>query len=822
MYICYICGDNFLNIDVLLAHFSSYHLLSSTDRLVCHQNNCFQIFFSRSAFKKHLKFHVHDTPPIEHVESSSHFEIPSTRASIESSSSVSLENAPTNIDHEPHITEPLSDYNETPQITFNVTGFKQKAQKNVETFVTKLYSKPNLTTSVIESILSDFTDIISNSLVQSLKDLIIPLIPHNFKNEISEIFAFCSQPFENVKTEYLFLQLLKTKYKFEGPVKFEIHSEVTESYENGVSVLKPVKYEGTLMPIVYQLKQFFECPGILHETLEYTNKLMNSCDNKIENFVQGRLWKEKRASFDKDEHVLPLIGYYDDFESGNPLGSHAGAQSIAGFYFFCPSLSKYPLALHNIFIGCLIKSQDLKKFGPNISFSKMIDIFKEIETNGISMHINNEELNVKFVLALIIGDNIALNFILGYTGSFSSNFYCRICKEPKSICQISTCENSENLRSMESHNEDLDKQPSETGLKFDSYFNTLNHFHVTKNIYSDLMHDGFEGFIKFGLANALKYFIFEKKFITLESLNKNLNSFNYGEIEVENRPPSIKEEHIKTRNLHMSARESYCFVKYITLIVGDYIPKDDIVWTYILKLKELTDFLLKDFFSNVDILCLKTLIMQHHELYMNIFNENLKPKHHLLCHYPRIIENCGPVKHISCMRLESKNKEIKEYAKVCYSRKNLPYTLGKKCNYKFAFQTLFDKNLNVEISNVNGKLKLKTDLQYFNKIDLSRFEETVYSVSKIKYKGVIFKSNYYIYLNESLYKIFDIILKNENICLVLEEFVINNLDPHLKIFKIGVSKNIFCIEDLCFLKSTKPFQIHELANEEQYFLPRIL
>lgn len=95
----------------------------------------------------------------------------------------------------------------------------------------------------------------------------------------------------------MFLQTLKKNYQFEVPGKFKLHSEVTESYENGSSILKPVKYEGTIMPIVCQLRKFFECPNILHDTLENTQKLMNSSDNKIENFVQGRLWREKKSIF---------------------------------------------------------------------------------------------------------------------------------------------------------------------------------------------------------------------------------------------------------------------------------------------------------------------------------------------------------------------------------------------------------------------------------------------------------------------------------------------------------------------------------------------
>lgn len=68
-----------------------------------------------------------------------------------------------------------------------------------------------------------------------------------------------------------------------------------------------------------------------------------------------------------------------------------------------------------------------------------------------------------------------------------------------------------------------------------------------------------------------------------------------------------------------------------------------------------------------------------------LVNDTLKPKHHLMTHYGSIIRYSGPLKFIWCMRFEPKNKEMKGYTNATVSRRNLPYSLAKKCCLKFAY-----------------------------------------------------------------------------------------------------------------------------------------
>jgi hypothetical protein len=79
----------------------------------------------------------------------------------------------------------------------------------------------------------------------------------------------------------------------------------------------------------------------------------------------------------------------------------------------------------------------------------------------------------------------------------------------------------------------------------------------------------------------------------------------------------------------------------------------------------------------------------------------LKPKHHLLVHYPNIIKYSGPPKHFWCFRYEAKHKEMKLYTHAITSRKNICMSLAKKYQYKFAYNIL-NSFLNVKI-NLNNK-----------------------------------------------------------------------------------------------------------------------
>lgn len=106
---------------------------------------------------------------------------------------------------------------------------------------------------------------------------------------------------------------------------------------------------------------------------------------------------------------------------------------------------------------------------------------------------------------------------------------------------------------------------------------------------------------------------------------------------------------------------------------------------------DILDLCLKRSFSKGDLSKLQEIITLHNKEFLKLFQRNLPPKAHYLLHYRRAIENVGPLKHVWSMRFEAKHQELKAYAKVCFNRINLRFSLGKKiCFYNAADNSKYE------------------------------------------------------------------------------------------------------------------------------------
>lgn len=50
--------------------------------------------------------------------------------------------------------------------------------------------------------------------------------------------------------------------------------------------------------------------------------------------------------------------------------------------------------------------------------------------------INNEVIRVYFPLLLIAGDNLGLNSLLGFSESFSADYFCRLCISHRTVTRV--------------------------------------------------------------------------------------------------------------------------------------------------------------------------------------------------------------------------------------------------------------------------------------------------------------------------------------------------------------------------------------------------
>ena len=78
---------------------------------------------------------------------------------------------------------------------------------------------------------------------------------------------------------------------------------------------------------------------------------------------------------------------------------------------------------------------------------------------------------------------------------------------------------------------------------------------------------------------------------------------------------------------------------------------------------------------------LKNIIVDLCTLYVTL-NGKLKPKFHILTHYPRLLLQLGPCIFFWCMRFESKHRDIKASAVSVSGSRNLLITVAKKQSLK--------------------------------------------------------------------------------------------------------------------------------------------
>jgi len=247
--------------------------------------------------------------------------------------------------------------------------------------------------------------------------------------------------------------------------------------------------------------------------------LNKDSNGEIFNIIQTDFWKLKIT--DSTSITFPLFLYEDAFETGNPLGSHAGIYKLNGIYISIPCLPPQLYSkLNNIFLAQLYHADDSKIFPKEQIYSYIIKELMILETEGIQLIVNSEIIQVYFKLALIIGNNLGLHNILGFVESFSADICCRFCKIPKNISRNLCTEDVSALRDKINYEEDIAKNNvSITGIKEICAFNILESFHAVENYSVDIMHNLLEGVCRYEIIYILHYFIVQRQYFTLNTLN---------------------------------------------------------------------------------------------------------------------------------------------------------------------------------------------------------------------------------------------------------------------------------------------------------------
>lgn len=268
---------------------------------------------------------------------------------------------------------------------------------------------------------------------------------------------------------------------------------------------------------------------------------------------------------------------------------------------------------------------------------------------------------------LLLGDNKESNAYLGFVRAFVANFFCRYCRMQKLETHEALVEIIEKLRNKNNYYEDvLENNVTATGVVEYSILNGIPLFHATDSSAEDITHIVDEGIMHYNLLPSLRYFIYERNYFTLQKLNDRIKFFNYTEDEKKNVPMPISKDFLrekKKRNkevkkrktterkkFKMTASEMFNFAHNLIFMIRDLVPEDDIVWQFVLTTIKFLDLSYLPCYEEDDLNEFKEAIASMHNSYKQLFNQTLKPVHHIAIHFPRDTLNFGPMRNLRTIR----------------------------------------------------------------------------------------------------------------------------------------------------------------------------
>lgn len=356
MYSCFFVS--FPTIDQLSLHMKFYHNnLDSESVYCCKQGGCSKVFQGLDKFRRHLN-QVHSvTNPISGFSTHSH----------KASKDILIDVTSCN-ESPPGFQVPLvvSDGKEK-DIIF--TTFDDVVKCSVLKFITKSSSKSNMTSSLMQDIIDETTELFSFGIISKLKAKLSPFLDNNSnQSEISEIynmFSVLENPFLNFKTEYQRIKYFESNNLYFKPKTVVVGFTKEKKVVDGVERQVMVQAQGHLFCIKENLKKIFELPGVFDLAHQYTITSLNN--SNISSFLNVTTWKNIIKNF-KDKIVFPIFLYYDDAEMGNPLGSHSGVHKMGCVYYTVPALPPEYLSL-------------LKTFSLHFYFTHLIEGLKILVMN---------------------------------------------------------------------------------------------------------------------------------------------------------------------------------------------------------------------------------------------------------------------------------------------------------------------------------------------------------------------------------------------------------------------------------------------------------
>ena len=474
--------------------------------------------------------------------------------------------------------------------------------------------------------------------------------------------------FQGVDSEYQFERNLTGLLGLIEPIEFILgHSEQgrkeTFQYVPILDILKLILSKGDIWS------------HIINRKSTQKDILRDYCDGTI---LKGHPF------FSTDPTNLKIHLYSDELEVVNPLGSKRGVHKVASFYFIIGNLHpKYRAQLKQIHLCLLVRFKHVQKYGYNAILKPLLKDLEKLQVQGIQINVNGTSFNVKGSVSVISADNLTSHALAGFSGSFSNGRICRYCMCHYDDISEKLTEDKFILRTPTNHQHHLEcimqdaTSSSLYGVTGTCPFSILPNFEVTNSFPPDVMHDFLEGTVPHVMKLLIRYW-HKEGVVTIQQINAALIAFPYGQNDLKDKPVPISLRVLNDGNISGKAVEKWTLLRMLPFLVGEYVSEDDTYWEIFLLLREIADIILAPAIQVSLLSYLNHIITTFIYEFNAKFPKKIIPKMHFLLHYPRLIQEYGPLRSLWCMRFEAKHQFFKKIAGVINNFINICYSLARR------------------------------------------------------------------------------------------------------------------------------------------------
>lgn len=323
----------------------------------------------------------------------------------------------------------------------------------------------------------------------------------------------------------------------------------------------------------------------------------------------------------------------------------------------------------------------------------------------------------------------------------------------------------------------------------------------------DMSHDIWEGVGKLELGLLLHQFIKIDKFFDLNFLNERIHFLNYGSVEKINKPSPILIDG-STFKVKENAIKTCTLFRFLPFLIGDKIPKFNKHWYLYLLLSKIVDICSLTQVPISLTVELEWLIQEHHNLFKELFDTTLKPKHHYMVHYLTAIRQLGNLKDFETLRYEAKNVTFKTHAHTIHNCNNIPFSTSKKHQIQCFCTLKSDSFLNNEYELLYYKTKTISQIANDNlkNLLLEKYDENMTILNEIKFRlyGELLSPNMYLVIKNrnqnpdnliTFVKVVEILMINGNILIYCRVYKANFVE-HYHSFEISCTIEHLLIETL--------------------------